>query len=306
MLVGHPFDTLKVRLQIEGQQGRFKNPLDCLKKTIKYEGFRGLYKGITLPLLGKGLIHSCIFGVYEQMLGWLEPGHDSDKVALKSVMFAGLTAGWASTVIVTPIDQIKVLLQTQYYPARSRLASHSNVSYYTGPINCAAKLMRTHGFFGMYKQLAPTMLEMSGMSLFFGGCHLTKKILQNIANLYEGNPIVDLLLVQPWLAFLSGASGGIAMQLGVLPMEAVKHRLMNQMRTPHISQQSLQSVPDKYSGILDCIQNMYRTEGIGAFYKGLSPALIRTIPTTGTTFAVFYFVKNFFVPGPKRLCPITE
>jgi len=31
-LAGHPFDTLKVRLQTEGTTGRFNGVLDCLKK----------------------------------------------------------------------------------------------------------------------------------------------------------------------------------------------------------------------------------------------------------------------------------
>lgn len=301
LLVGHPFDTIKVRLQVEGLHGKFKTPLDCFRKTIRHEGACGLYKGVALPFFGKGMIHSCIFGVNEQMLEWLAPNHkeNSGDVALSSVLFSGLIAGWASTILVTPIDQIKVLLQTQYHSTRSHSVPRHGFSHYTGAINCAANLVRTHGLFGMYKQLPSTMLEMSGMSLFFAGCHLTNLYLQDIRAAYKHNRIVDSVLGQPWLAFLSGASGGIAMQLGVFPMEAVKHRLMTQMRSSECT----------YTGILDCIQSMFRSEGIRAFYKGLSPALIRTIPTTGTTFSSFYIVKTYLVPGDddfKRLCPITD
>ena len=53
LIVGHPFgnyfhscnhlnhikkDTIKVRLQTQGSQGRFKGPLDCIIKTIQKEG----------------------------------------------------------------------------------------------------------------------------------------------------------------------------------------------------------------------------------------------------------------------------
>lgn len=49
--VGHPFDTIKVRLQTS-QRSHFKGPLDCVLQTVKNEGFRGLYKGATPPLVG--------------------------------------------------------------------------------------------------------------------------------------------------------------------------------------------------------------------------------------------------------------
>jgi solute carrier family 25 (mitochondrial carnitine/acylcarnitine transporter), member 20/29 len=48
VLVGHPFNTLKVRLQTSS---RYKGGMDCFKTTMKEEGFRGLYKGIGPPLV---------------------------------------------------------------------------------------------------------------------------------------------------------------------------------------------------------------------------------------------------------------
>lgn len=46
-LTGHPFDTIKVRLQTQSSQGRlFNGAWDCLVKTLKWEGIGGLYKGV--------------------------------------------------------------------------------------------------------------------------------------------------------------------------------------------------------------------------------------------------------------------
>ena len=50
VISGHPFDTIKVRLQTQpkpapGQPPMYAGTLDCVKKTVKHEGFRGLYKG---------------------------------------------------------------------------------------------------------------------------------------------------------------------------------------------------------------------------------------------------------------------
>lgn len=46
-LVGHPFDTLKVRLQTQPTENPLYSGLfDCFKKTLKWEGIGGLYRGV--------------------------------------------------------------------------------------------------------------------------------------------------------------------------------------------------------------------------------------------------------------------
>lgn len=46
-LVGHPFDTLKVRLQTQPVHNPvYSGLIDCFVKTIKWEGIGGLYKGV--------------------------------------------------------------------------------------------------------------------------------------------------------------------------------------------------------------------------------------------------------------------
>ena len=46
-LVGHPFDTLKVRLQTQPVNNPiYRGLADCFMKTMKWEGIGGLYKGV--------------------------------------------------------------------------------------------------------------------------------------------------------------------------------------------------------------------------------------------------------------------
>lgn len=53
VLVGHPFDTIKVRLQTSALTNQHYNGMvDCASKTIKREGVRGLYKGMSAPIAG--------------------------------------------------------------------------------------------------------------------------------------------------------------------------------------------------------------------------------------------------------------
>ena len=51
MLVGHPFDLVKVRMQT-ADKGVYSGALDVVKKGLARDGFRGLYRGVSAPLIG--------------------------------------------------------------------------------------------------------------------------------------------------------------------------------------------------------------------------------------------------------------
>ena len=62
VLVGHPLDTVKVRLQTasSGSMGM----MDCVRLTLKEEGVRGFYKGMQSPLAGEGFFNAAQFLCY--------------------------------------------------------------------------------------------------------------------------------------------------------------------------------------------------------------------------------------------------
>jgi solute carrier family 25 carnitine/acylcarnitine transporter 20/29 len=52
VVVGHPFDLVKVRLQT-AEKGVYSGAMDVVRKTIAREGMaRGLYAGVSAPLVG--------------------------------------------------------------------------------------------------------------------------------------------------------------------------------------------------------------------------------------------------------------
>jgi hypothetical protein len=47
-----------------------------------------------------------------------------------------------------------------------------------------------------------------------------------------------------------------------------------------------------YKSLVHCVQTVYRTEGgILAFYRGLTPVLLSTIPHAGTTLSTYQLSK---------------
>lgn len=52
VVVGHPFDLVKVRLQTS-EKGVYSSAMDVVKKAIARDGLRrGLYAGVSAPLVG--------------------------------------------------------------------------------------------------------------------------------------------------------------------------------------------------------------------------------------------------------------
>lgn len=52
VVIGHPFDLVKVRMQT-AEKGVYTGAMDVVRKTIAREGLaRGLYAGVSAPLVG--------------------------------------------------------------------------------------------------------------------------------------------------------------------------------------------------------------------------------------------------------------
>lgn len=58
VLVGHPFDTTKTRMQTAPNKF-YSGTIDCVRKTYQWEGLRGFYAGICSPLAGMGSVLHC-------------------------------------------------------------------------------------------------------------------------------------------------------------------------------------------------------------------------------------------------------
>jgi solute carrier family 25 S-adenosylmethionine transporter 26 len=72
----------------------------------------------------------------------------------------------------------------------------------------------------------------------------------------------------------------------MIPMDTIKTRLVTQMQYPDL-------VP--YNGIVDCALRITKEEGMGAFYRGLTPRLISVVPMIGIQFGVYEFMKKVMV-----------
>lgn len=277
LIVGHPFDTIKVKLQsmptpLPGQLPKYTGAMDAVKQTISAEGSRGLYKGMGAPLATVAAFNAVLFTVRGQMESLLR---DAPGVPLSvgQQFVAGAGAGVAVSFLACPTELIKCRLQAQSAMGGSGKASSTMVKY-GGPMDVAKHVMKSEGGMrGLYKGLVPTLgREIPGNALMFGVYEAVKQFLaggKDTSKLGRGSLI------------LAGGVGGAAFWGLVYPTDVVKSVLqVDNFKNP------------KYSGSIDAFRKILSSEGVMGLFKGFGPAMGRSVPANAACFLAYEVTRT--------------
>src|SRR6266516_3472948 len=113
-------DIVKVRLQTTS---KYPSALSCASSILKNEGPLAFYKGTLTPLIGIGACVSVQFGafhyarrVFEQHNTAINPLNPT--LSYSQLYAAGAFAGITNTFLSSPIEHVRIRLQTQPHAAR--------------------------------------------------------------------------------------------------------------------------------------------------------------------------------------------
>ena len=115
MIVGHPIDTIKNKMQAqEGYEAR--NAVNALLKTLHTQGVPGLYRGATPQFLGSIVFRSTQFGAYDLVYHRMNNKFGCYEIPLSGgleirVVLGGVASGMARAIFETPIDYWKIRRQ---------------------------------------------------------------------------------------------------------------------------------------------------------------------------------------------------
>lgn len=263
--VGHPFDTIKVRLQT-APKGQFKGPMDCVLKTVKNEGLTGFYKGFTPPLVGWVLMDSVMLGSLHVYRRWAKDYiyPQESKLPLMGHVIAGLGSGLTVSFVAAPIEQFKARLQVQY-DAKSRI--------YKGPIDVVQKLYKTSGIRGIYSGLFSTMIFRTNFIFWWGSYEL-------FTQWFEQNTKMS----KPSINFWSGGLSATVFWIFAYPADVVKQTIMTD--SPIIAEK-------KFPRWIDAVKHIYSTNGLRGFTKGFGPSILRSFPANAAALAAFEAAMRF-------------
>lgn len=260
VLSGHPFDTIKVRLQTmpapaPGQPPMYTGTVDCVAKSVQKEGIKGLYKGMGAPLVGVAPIFALSFLGFKigKEIQQTKPGEKLNNLQLAA---AGGFSGIMTTAIMAPGERIKCLLQVQ--------ANSTGPPKYAGPLDVAKTLYREGGMRSIYKGTCATLLrDIPASAAYFGSYEIIQRSLTP-----EGGNRSELSLGR---TILAGGFAGIFNWMVAIPPDVLKSRL--------------QTAPEgQYNGVRDVFRHLMKTEGIRAMYKGCVPVLLRAFPANACCF----------------------
>lgn len=282
----YPLETIRVRLQTQRALEDYRGFWDCIRKTVRGEGVRGLYKGMTAPLLGSTLTKTIDFGTYGFLLSWIRGTEEKTPPRIWQMMVSGTMSAAIATVVLCPIDRAKILLQIQRTEAekaraegRSVVASSSSASsarYYKGPLDIA----RQQGWRGMYHGMSATVTrETLYGCLYFAAFNGLKRTSAGLMGLPSDGTAT---LPFPVLLLCGGTTGAIVWTV-MFPVDVVKS----------ILQASPKPIP---RSMLSVARQHYAAEGLRGFWKGLSAAIIRSFPAHGVVLATYSTLMDKFVP----------
>eukprot|EP00158_Paraphelidium_tribonemae_P002048 Partr_v1_DN25071_c0_g1_i1_m50912 putative carrier protein len=292
---GHPFDTVKVRLQSQNASAPiYRGAVHCVSTIVKKESVRGLFKGMTSPMVGVALVNSLLFGVYgavlTQQTGDLPPG---THPALMQIFIAGSVSGMVNTFISTPVELVKIQLQNQgadfkgtgkklpksilisnvtsglartaYHTTATRLRDPPRTidrSAFKGNLDFFKRVYASHGFRGFFRGFPVTFLrETPSYGAYFVSYEVFCRMLKP-----EGQDTLS-----GWRLMLAGGLGGVVGWGSTYPFDVVKTVIQ--------SDTNIVMPKNRPMSTWECLRMMYREQGIRSLFRGFGATIVRAFPT---------------------------
>ncbi|KAF2445495.1 mitochondrial carrier [Karstenula rhodostoma CBS 690.94] len=263
VVVGHPFDLVKVRLQT-AEKGVYSGAMDVVRRTVAREGLaRGLYAGVSAPLVGVTPMFAVSFWGYDvgkQLVSSFSTVHNN-QYSVAQVSAAGFFSAIPMTLITAPFERVKVLLQIQ---GQKQLAPGEKPKY-AGGVDVVRQLYKEGGMRSVFRGSAMTLArDGPGSACYFATYEVVKRKLTPKDPVTGAPGQLSLSAVM-----VAGGAAGIAMWIPVFPIDTVKSRLQSAEGRPTIG---------------GTVRGIYKSGGYKAFFPGMGPAMARAVPANAATF----------------------
>ena len=180
--------------------------------------------------------------------------------AAASLLIAACFSGFITSFLVTPIERVKVLLQSQ----------SSNV--YKNEFDCIQKVIAKEGVIGIFTRgLGPTLArEVPSYGIYF-----------LIYGLLIQLPLAGQLGTLAPLVF--GALTGMASWIPVYPIDVVKTLVQ------------ANDGSSEGSSALEVTKQLYSDRGVRGFFDGLTPKMLRAAINHSVTFYIYDLILNALI-----------
>ncbi|KAG8632935.1 hypothetical protein MANES_18G067600v8 [Manihot esculenta] len=253
-----PLERLKLEYMVRGEQ---KHIFDLVKTIATTQGLKGFWKGNLVNILRTApfkAVNFCAYDTYRKQLLRLSGNEETTNFER---FIAGAAAGITATVLCIPLDTIRTKIVA---PGGEALG---------GVIGAFHHMIRTEGFFSLYKGLVPSIISMAPSgAVFYGVYDILKsaylhspegrKRIENMNQHGQELNALDQLELGPVRTLLYGAVAGACAEAATYPFEVVRRQLQLQVRST------------KMSALATSVK-IVEQGGIPALYSGLIPSLLQ-------------------------------
>ncbi|KAK0459396.1 mitochondrial carrier domain-containing protein [Desarmillaria tabescens] len=275
-LTCQPLDTIKVRMQLS-KSGRAPGTkprgfFATGAHIVRRETPLALYKGLGAVLSGIVPKMAIRFASFEAYKGWLAD-KETGKTSLGNIFIAGLGAGTTEAVaVVTPMEVVKIRLQAQQHS----LADPLEAPRYRNAAHAVYKIVKEEGVSTLYRGVSLTALRQATNQ---GANFTVYQELKKAFHRYQP----DLPDLPSWQHMFIGLISGAAGPMSNAPIDTIKTRLQKSTAIPGQS---------AFRRITIIAEDMWKTEGVRSFYKGITPRILRVAPGQAIVFAVYERVSK--------------
>ncbi|KAI9371791.1 mitochondrial carrier domain-containing protein [Aspergillus egyptiacus] len=266
--VTHSFETVKIRLQLQGELQakseavkKYNGVLHGVQVILQNEGPRGLFRGIGSAYIYQVLLNGCRLGFYEPIRNGVTTAifQDSHVQSLGINVFAGATSGIIGAAAGSPFFLVKTRLQS-FSPFLPVGTQHQ----YRNSFDGLRRIFASEGVKGLYRGVNAAMVRTGfGSSVQLPTYFFAKRRLIKHLGMEDG----------PGLHLASSAASGFVVCCVMHPPDTIMARMYNQ-------------TGNLYQGVFDCLAKTVKTEGVLAIYKGFFAHLSRILPHTILTLSL--------------------
>ncbi|XP_054463383.1 mitochondrial thiamine pyrophosphate carrier [Anoplopoma fimbria] len=266
-----PFDVIKIRFQLQIErvssqrpEGKYRGIFQASRCIYSEEGLSAFWKGHVPAQLLSICFGAVQFASFEFLTETVHKStlYDSQTAGVHFV--CGGLAACSATVVCQPLDTL-----------RTRFAAQGETKVYSNMRHAVSTMFRSEGALTFYRGLCPTLMAVfpyAGLQFFF--YNVFKKLLTPPAK-ETGNSGGHLR------SLVCGSGAGIISKTITYPFDLFKKRL--QVGGFEAARAQFGQVRS-YSGLVDCMVQISKEEGVRGFFKGLSPSLLKAALSTGFTF----------------------
>ncbi|PFH53740.1 hypothetical protein AMATHDRAFT_83675 [Amanita thiersii Skay4041] len=327
-----PLERLKIIQQVQprGVDSQYSGVWRSLVRIWKEEGFKGFMRGNGINCLrivpySNLLLNALIMGentsfqrrsavqftTYEQLKKWFTR-HGRKELDTPTRLAAGALAGITSVCSTYPLDLVRSRLSIA--TASISFASQSKVAHGSAsssiPLSSKHTTMSSAYHTASGTVAASTPLQHSRSDLTIVG--MTLKIMREeggVRALYRGL-VTTAVGVAPYVGINFAAYEGLRGIITPPGKSTVARKLACGALAGSISQTltypfdvlrrkmqvtGMKDGPIKYTGALDALHSIIRTEGVVGLYRGLWPNLLKVAPSIATSFFTYELVKEFLI-----------